>query len=93
MSVSPREVRAMSVRLATRVKRARQAFVVADHDQRRIGRREVREQQIEEGLLPVAVERGCGLVGDHKLGRADERAGGGHALLLARRSGSRRKLR
>ncbi len=34
-------------------------------------------------MLAVAVERGGRLVGDDQLGRADERSGRGHALLLA----------
>ena len=42
-----------------------------------------REQQIEEGRLPVAVERRGRLVGHDQLRRADQRAGGGDALLLA----------
>ena len=60
-----------------------QAFVVADHDQRRAGGGDIGEQEVEECLLAVAVERGGGLVGDDQLGRADQRARGGHALLLA----------
>ena len=50
---------------------------------RRAGLRTFREQQIEECGLAVAVERRGRLVGDDQLGRADQRAGGGDALLLA----------
>ena len=60
-----------------------QALVVADHDQRRAGLRRFGEQQVEEGGLAVAVERRGRLVGHDQLRRADQRAGGGNALLLA----------
>ena len=45
--------------------------------------RRLGEQQIEEGRLAVAVERRGRLVGHDQLRRADQRAGGGDALLLA----------
>ena len=56
---------------------------MADHDERCVGRRDIGEQKIEERLLAVAVERGGRLVGDDEFGRADQRARGGNALLLA----------
>ena len=73
----------MSVRLTTRVKRLAQAFVMADHDERRAGGLDVGEQKIEESLLPVSVERRRRLVGDDQFGRADQRPRRGDALLLA----------
>ena len=50
---------------------------------RRAGRLRLGEQQIEEGELPVAVERRGRLVGDDQLRAADQRARRGDALLLA----------
>ena len=55
---------------------------MAHHDERRAGRRSLSEQEIEEGLLPIAVERGGWLVGDDEFRAADQRARGGDALLL-----------
>ncbi len=58
-------------------------LLVAHHDERRAGRLRLGEQQIEEGELPVAVERRGRLVGDDQLRPADQRARRGDALLLA----------
>ena len=65
------------------VEARRQPLLVADHDH--ASRRPPRfgEQQIEERDLTVAVERRGRLVGDDQLRRADQRARGGDALLLA----------
>ena len=59
--------------------------------QRGAGRRDLGEQQIEEGQLPVAVERRGRLVGDDQLRAADQRARRGDALLLADAQARRRK--
>src|SRR5690349_1801225 len=56
---------------------------MADHDQSRASLGDLREEQIEEGGLSVAVERRSWFVGDDDLRRTDERASGGDALLLA----------
>ena len=64
------------------IEAGRESFVVAHHDQRRARRRSLSEQEIEKGLLPVAVQRGGRLVGDDEFRAADERARGGDALLL-----------
>ena len=65
---------------------------MAYHDERRTGRLGIREQQIEERLLTVAVERGGRLVGDDELRRADQRARRRYALLLADAEARRRLM-
>lgn len=56
---------------------------MTDHDQGGAGSFGLLEQEVEEGLLMVAVERRGGLVGDHDRGIADERPRYRDPLLLA----------
>ena len=80
---APRVATAMSSSRTTRSKYGAKPFVVADHDDARAGRRALREKELQERSLGVAVERRRRLVGDDDLRRADQCAGGGDALLLA----------
>jgi hypothetical protein len=58
---------------------------VADEDQRRAGQRALAGEKVEEGRLPVGIERRGRLVGDHQFRRADQGARRRHPLLLADR--------
>src|SRR5690606_23455643 len=69
------------------VEQRRQALVVADEQQAGARRAALGEQQLEEGLAGVVIQRRGGLVGDHQFRLADQRAGGGDPLLLADRQG------
>src|SRR5579883_1115984 len=65
---------------------------MADHNQGCASRSDVVEQQIEEGLLAAAVERGSRLIRDNKFWRSDQRPGYRHALLLANAEACRFRL-
>src|SRR5690606_12089270 len=67
------------------VEQWRQALVMADEQQAGAGGSAFGKQQFEEGLAGVGVQRRGRFVGDHQLRLADQRAGGGDALLLADR--------
>ena len=73
----------MSERLATRVKRPLKLSSWLTMISVAPAAAMICEQEIEKRLLTVAVERGCRLVGDDKLRRANQRARSGHTLLLA----------
>ena len=72
-----------SRRAARRGRTAGAAAVVAHHQEAGPGPVELGEQERQEGILRVGVERRGRLVRDHDLRRADHRPGRGHALLLA----------
>ena len=56
---------------------------MADEQQAGAGCAAFGEQQAQERLAAVRIQRRSGLVGDHQLGLADQRTGGGDPLLLA----------
>src|ERR671931_669833 len=58
-------------------------FFVADHDQRRSGRCDLREKEVEEGVLAIAIKGGGGFVGDDQLRTTNQRPRSSNALLLA----------
>jgi hypothetical protein len=60
-----------------------QAPVMADENQARSDGRRLAQQQVDEDLLSLGIERRGRLVGDQDLGAADQRPRGGDALLLA----------
>ena len=61
----------------------RQAHVVAHEQQRRARVGAFVEQQAQEGRLPIGVEGGGGLIGDHQRRLANQRPRRRHPLLLA----------
>src|SRR3990167_5306232 len=65
------------------VEQARQALIVADKQQAGTGFAALGKQQFEKGFAGVGIQGRGGFVGDHQLRLADQRTGGGHALLLA----------
>src|SRR5471030_981218 len=65
------------------VEQRREALVMADKQQAGASVAAFGEQQLNESLAGVVVQRRGGFVGDHQFRLADQRAGGGDALLLA----------
>ena len=57
--------------------------VMADEDERLSIGVDFAEKEVEEHCPGVFVQRRCGLVRDHESGIADQRPGGGNALLLS----------
>lgn len=61
-----------------------QRAIVADEDESGAGFIADFEKELEETLLPVAIERGCRLIGDYETRAPDHGPCNGHPLLLAR---------
>src|SRR5947208_2132904 len=65
------------------VEQRRQRSIVARENQRRMLSLALLEQELEKRRASIRIQRGRGLVGKQQLTRADQRSGGGDALLLS----------
>ena len=65
------------------IKQRRKRCIVGDKDQRRAFSRAFTKQELQERRAAIRIERRRRLVCEHELRRAHQRAGRGHALLLA----------